>query len=95
MKRCSVLVKTGTCAAHHRGNTTSLAHLGHAVTMPMQSFPSRISMRHDSMLHKLPHLQVNCCNMRALRCRVTSSTSLNYSQSAVRSFPATFSDPCC
>ena len=76
MKPCSVLVKTRTCAAHHQGNITSLAHLVRAVTMAMQSVPSRISMRQYSMLHKLPHLQVNCCSMRALRCRVTCSTSL-------------------
>ena len=77
MKRCSGLVMTRTCAAHHQGNTTWLAHLGCAVTMPMQSVPSRISMRHDPMLHKLPHSQVNCCSMRALRYLVTSSTSPN------------------
>ena len=77
MKRCSVFVMTRTCAAHHQGNTTSLAHVVRAVTMPTQSVPSRISMRHDPMLHKLPHSQVNCCSMRALRCCVTSSTSLN------------------
>ena len=77
MKRPSVLVMTRTCAAHHQGNTTSLAHMVRAVTMPTQSVPSRISMRHDPMLHQLPHLLVNCCSMRALRYRVTSSTSLN------------------
>ena len=77
MKRSSVLVMTRTCAAHHQGNTTSLAHLVRAVTMPTQSVPSRISMRYDPMLHKLPHSQVTCCSMRALRCRVTSSTSIN------------------
>ena len=77
MKRRSVVVMTRTCAAHHQGNITSLAHMVRAVTMPMQSVPSRISMRHDPMLHKLPHLQVNCCSMRAQHCRVISSTSLN------------------
>ena len=77
MKRCSVVVMTRICAAHHQGNTTSLAHLVAAVTMPMLSVPSRISMRHDSMLHKLRHSQLNCCSMRALRYRVISSTSLN------------------
>ena len=77
MKHCSVVEMRGTCAAHHQGNTTWLAHLVRAVTMPTQSIPSRFSLRHDPMLHKLPHSQVNCCSMRALRCRVTSSTSLN------------------
>ena len=76
MKRCSV-VMTRTCAAHHQENTTSLAQLVRAVTMPTQSVPSRISMRHDPMIHKLPHSQVNCCSMRALRCLVKSSTNLN------------------
>ena len=77
MKRCSVVVMTRTCAAHHHENTASLAHLIRAVTMPTQSVPSRISMQHDPMLNELPHSQVNCCSMHALRCRVTSSTSLN------------------
>ena len=77
MKCCSVLVMKRTCAAHHQGNTTSLAHLVRAVTMPTQTDPRRISMRHDPMRHKLPHSQVNCCSMRALRCCVASSTSLN------------------
>ena len=74
MKCCFGVVMTRTCAAHHQGNTTSLVR---AVTMPTQSVPCRISMRHDPMLHKLPHSQVNCFSMRALHCRVTSSTSLN------------------
>ena len=77
VKRRSVVVMTRTCAAHIQGNITSLAHLVRAVTLPTQSVPCRILMRHDPMLHKLPHSQVNCCSMRALRCRVTSSTSLN------------------
>ena len=77
MKHRSVVVMTRTCAAHIQGNITSLAHLVRAVTLPTQNVPCRILMRHDPMLQKLPHSQVNSCSMRALRCRVTSSTSLN------------------
>ena len=50
MKRCSGPVMTRTCAAHHHRNTTSLAHLICAGTVPTQSVPSRIPMRHDPML---------------------------------------------
>ena len=86
MKRCSGPVMTRTCAAHHQGNTTSLAHLVHAVMMPTQSVTSRISMRHDPMLPTFAsELVQHACSALPITA---------YSLIAVPSLPGTFCDPC-
>ena len=81
----------------NQGNTTSLAPLVRAVTMPTQSVPSRISMRHEffpcfTNCHIRKWTAAACVPCPAVSYPAPVLTA--YSQIAVRSLPATFCDPC-
>ena len=90
-------LSVGSTLLCNQGNTTSLAPLVRAVTMPTQSVPSRISMRHKSFpcftnCHIRKWTAAACVPCAAVSYPAPVLTA--YSQIAVRSLPATFCDPC-